>query len=83
MGVPLLLHEYQAPYFLNRMFIQNGMSVAFLVSERTFWKKKSRTVFMQDGATAHTDNYSSTDLNEVFQDRRMGRRLWPARSLDL
>jgi hypothetical protein len=37
---------------------------------------------MQDGATAHTADYSINVLNEVFEDRLISRRLWPARSPD-
>jgi hypothetical protein len=33
---------------------------------------------MQDGATAHTATYSINVLNEVFEDRLISRRLWPA-----
>jgi hypothetical protein len=39
--------------------------------------------FMQDGATAHTATYSLNALNEVFEDRQMSHRLWPARSPDI
>jgi hypothetical protein len=36
--------------------------------------------FIQDGAIAHTANYSINVLNEMFEDRLISRRLWPARS---
>jgi inhibitor of nuclear factor kappa-B kinase subunit alpha len=38
---------------------------------------------MQDGATAHTATYSINALNEVFENRLISHRLWPARSPDL
>jgi hypothetical protein len=38
---------------------------------------------MQDGATAHTANYSINVLKEVFENRLISRGLWPARSPDL
>jgi hypothetical protein len=38
---------------------------------------------MQDGAAAHTATYSIFVLNEVFEDKLISRRLWPARSPDL
>jgi inhibitor of nuclear factor kappa-B kinase subunit alpha len=47
------------------------------------WKKKKHGYFMQDSATAHTATYSIDVLSEVFEDRLISRRLWPARSPDL
>jgi hypothetical protein len=38
---------------------------------------------MQDGATAHTANYSIYVLNNVSEDRLISHRLWPSRSPDL
>jgi hypothetical protein len=46
-------------------------------------KKKTYGYFMQDGATAHTATYSINVLNEVFENRLISRRLWPARCPDL
>jgi hypothetical protein len=46
-------------------------------------KKKRHDYFMQDGATAHTATYSINVLNEVFDNRLISHRLWPARSPDL
>jgi hypothetical protein len=46
-------------------------------------KKKGHGYFMQDGATAHTATYSINVLNEVFENRLISHRLWPARSPDL
>jgi hypothetical protein len=40
--MPLLLHEQQYPYFFNRLFIQSGMSMAFLGPFLgALWKNKT------------------------------------------
>jgi hypothetical protein len=39
--------------------------------------------FIQDGATAHTANYSINALNKVFEKQLISDRLWPSRSSDL
>jgi hypothetical protein len=39
------------------------------------WMKKRHCYFMQDGATAHTINYSVDVLNEVFEDKLIRYRL--------
>jgi hypothetical protein len=44
---------------------------------------KRQGYFIQDGATAHTANYSINILNEVFEDRLISCRFWPARSPNL
>jgi hypothetical protein len=46
-------------------------------------EEKTYDCFIQDGATAHTADYSINVLNEVFEDRLISRGLWPARSPDL
>jgi inhibitor of nuclear factor kappa-B kinase subunit alpha len=60
------------------------MSLTFLGPFlRALRKQKRHGYFMQDGAAAHTATYSIKALNEVFEDRRVSRGLWPARSPDL
>jgi hypothetical protein len=39
--------------------------------------------FMQYDVTPHTTNYCINVLNEIFEDRLISHRLWPARSPDL
>jgi hypothetical protein len=39
--------------------------------------------FQQDGATAHTENYTMEMLSEFFGGRIISRNLWPPRSPDL
>jgi hypothetical protein len=46
-------------------------------------EEKTYGYFMQDGATAHTANYSINVLNEEFEDQLINLKLWPARSQDL
>jgi hypothetical protein len=60
------------------------MSLTFLgpFFENIKEEEKTYGYFMQDGATAHTANYSMNVLNELFEDRLISRGLWPARSPD-
>jgi hypothetical protein len=37
--------------------------------------------FMQDGATAHTDNFAINVLNKVFDNTLVSHRLWPTKPL--
>jgi hypothetical protein len=46
-------------------------------------EEKRYGYFTQDGATAHTANYSINVSNKVFENRLIGHRLWPAGSPDL
>jgi hypothetical protein len=67
--------------FLERLLIQNGMSVTFFFPLLRAMREKERHVyFMQDCAVAHTANYSIGVLNEMFSYRLISRRLWPPRS---
>lgn len=50
---------------------------------RPLQKMVKHFYFMQDGATGQTANYYINVLNEVFEDRLISHRLWPARSLGL
>jgi hypothetical protein len=38
--------------------------------------------FQQDNATAHTTNATMVAIQEVFEDRKISRELWPPRSPD-
>jgi hypothetical protein len=58
-GVQLLLHEYQKPYFFNKLLIRSGISMTFFSSlfESTTEGEKAY-YFIQDSATAHMPNYA-------------------------
>jgi hypothetical protein len=43
-------------------------------------EEKPNSYFMEDGATAHTANYSINVLNKVFEDKLRSHRLWPVMS---
>jgi hypothetical protein len=52
------------------------MSVIFLgFFENIMEEEGLYSYFMQDGATAHTANYSINDLNEVSEDRLISCKL--------
>lgn len=51
--------------------------------EQLVEEEKLHRHFMQDNATAHTANNSMDAIDEIFGERVISRRLWPARSPDL
>jgi hypothetical protein len=69
--------------FLNRLLVQNGMSVMYFGPFlRTLQRKDGRAggregdgYHVQDGAIAHM----LIVLNKLFADRLMSHRLWPAK----
>jgi hypothetical protein len=63
----------------KRILIQSSNSSALF---SVLWKKERHGHFIQDGATAHTDNYSTNVLN-VVSEKRLSCRSWPARSPNL
>jgi hypothetical protein len=69
----------RANIFSNRLLNQTGMSMTFLRA----LQKKRHMVIICKMVLQHTANYSTTVLNEEFEDRLISHRLWPERSPDL
>jgi hypothetical protein len=80
-GVPLLLHEQQVPYSSNRA-IDSGWYVNDSLWPFLSASGKKTCGFLQDGATAHTANYSISVPNKMFDNRLISHRLWPVKSSD-
>jgi hypothetical protein len=60
---------------VNRLLIQSGVSVTFI----SVFLERYRRRNTQSGATVHTANYSINILNDMFEDRLITRKFWPAK----
>jgi hypothetical protein len=66
---PLLLHEWLNPYIFNIVLIQSRISMTFFCLALYIYIYIY--IYMQDGAKAHTANYSINVFNKVSEDSQI------------
>jgi hypothetical protein len=75
-GVITAMQIIETMFFLKRLLILSGMSLTlFSIFLKALQKKE--VYFKQGNATAHAAKYCIV-LNEVYAERLISQRLWPA-----